>query len=44
MLLTQINVAYYQELMAGLRAAIAAGRLTDFIGETRQGWARGLDA
>ena len=32
MLLTQINVAYYQELMAGLRAAIAERRLEDFIG------------
>ena len=26
MLLTWINLAYYQELMAGMRAAIAAGR------------------
>jgi queuine tRNA-ribosyltransferase len=41
MLLTQANVAYYQELMAGLRAAIAAGRLADFIAETKEGWARG---
>jgi len=41
MLLTQINVAYYQELMAGLRAAIEAKRLADFIEETNQGWARG---
>jgi queuine tRNA-ribosyltransferase len=43
MLLTQINVAYYQELMAGLRKAIAERRLGDFIGETIEGWARGLD-
>ena len=42
MLLTQINVAYYQELMAGLRAAIAERRLDDFIAETKEGWARGL--
>jgi queuine tRNA-ribosyltransferase len=41
MLLTQINVAYYQELMAGLREAIEVGRLADFIGETKEGWARG---
>jgi queuine tRNA-ribosyltransferase len=41
MLLTQINVAYYQALMAGLRDAIEAGRLVDFIGETKEGWARG---
>jgi len=42
MLLTQINVAYYQELMAGIRAAIAERRLGDFIGLTKEGWARGL--
>ena len=42
MLLTQINVSYYQELMAGLRAAITERRLEDFIGETKEGWARGL--
>jgi queuine tRNA-ribosyltransferase len=41
MLLTWVNLAYYQELMAGLRAAIAAGRLEDFIAETKEGWARG---
>jgi queuine tRNA-ribosyltransferase len=41
MLLTQINVAYYQELMAGLREAIEERRLADFIGETKEGWARG---
>jgi len=41
MLLTWINLAYYQELMAGLRAAIAAGRLSDFVAETKEGWARG---
>ncbi|HEY8262719.1 MAG TPA: tRNA guanosine(34) transglycosylase Tgt [Methylosinus sp.] len=41
MLLTQINVAYYQELMAGLRLAIEERRLADFIGETKEGWARG---
>lgn len=41
MLLTWVNLAYYQDLMAGLRAAISAGRLADFIAETREGWARG---
>ncbi|GEP09894.1 tRNA guanosine(34) transglycosylase Tgt [Methylobacterium gnaphalii] len=40
MLLTWNNLAYYQELMADMRAAIAAGRLADFIGETKQEWAR----
>ncbi|TGD94760.1 tRNA guanosine(34) transglycosylase Tgt [Methylobacterium nonmethylotrophicum] len=38
MLLTWNNLSYYQDLMAGLRRAIAAGRLSDFIGETREGW------
>ncbi|KMO38759.1 queuine tRNA-ribosyltransferase [Methylobacterium variabile] len=38
MLLTWNNLSYYQDLMAGLRRAIAAGRLQDFIGETREGW------
>ncbi|GJE56299.1 MULTISPECIES: tRNA guanosine(34) transglycosylase Tgt [Methylobacterium] len=40
MLLTWNNLAYYQELMAGMRAAISAGRLADFIGETKAEWAR----
>jgi queuine tRNA-ribosyltransferase len=30
MLLTWHNLHYYQELMAGLREAIGAGRLADF--------------
>jgi queuine tRNA-ribosyltransferase len=30
---TQHNLFYYQSLMAGLRSAIAAGRLDAFIGE-----------
>jgi queuine tRNA-ribosyltransferase len=41
MLLTWINLAYYQDLMAGLRGAIAAGSLADFVAQTREGWARG---
>ena len=41
MLLTWVNLAYYQELMAGLRAAIAAGGLRDFIARTKAGWAEG---
>ena len=40
MLLTWNNLSYYQDLMAGMRAAIAAGRLADFCDETREGWAR----
>ncbi len=38
MLLTQINLAYYQQLMAGMRAAIAKGGLADFCAQTRLGW------
>ncbi|MEH3146054.1 MAG: tRNA guanosine(34) transglycosylase Tgt [Methylobacterium frigidaeris] len=40
MLLTWNNLSYYQDLMAGLRRAIAAGRLQDFVAETREGWER----
>ncbi len=41
MALTAVNIAHYQDLMAGVRAAIAAGRLADYIAETKAGWARG---
>jgi queuine tRNA-ribosyltransferase len=41
MLITSINLAYYQELMAGMRAAICAGRFADFLATTQDGWARG---
>jgi queuine tRNA-ribosyltransferase len=41
MLLSEINLAYYQELMTGMRAAIAAGRFADFRGQTREQWAKG---
>ena len=41
MLLSEINVAYYQELMAGLRIAIAQGHLADFVAEAKAGWAQG---
>ncbi|MEM1265719.1 MAG: tRNA guanosine(34) transglycosylase Tgt [Pseudomonadota bacterium] len=33
MLLTWHNLHYYQELMAGLRSAIAAGKLAEFVAE-----------
>jgi queuine tRNA-ribosyltransferase len=39
MLLTWNNLAYYQELMAGLRGAIAAGRLADFRVQVKAEWA-----
>jgi queuine tRNA-ribosyltransferase len=40
-LLTMVNVAYYQELMAGIRAAITVGNFTNFCAQTRESWARG---
>ncbi len=40
-LLSTINLAYYQSLMAGMRAAIEAGRFAGFCGQTRAGWERG---
>ena len=41
MLLTWHNLHYYQELMAGLRAAIAAGRLAAFVAGVRGRSGRG---
>ena len=41
MLLTWNNIAYYQQLMRGIREAIAAGRFADHAAETSEGWARG---
>jgi queuine tRNA-ribosyltransferase len=43
MLLTWNNLAYYEALMAGGRAAIAEGRYADFAASTREAWARGED-
>jgi queuine tRNA-ribosyltransferase len=40
MLLTWNNLAYYQDLMAGARAAIREGRFADYCSATREGWAR----
>ncbi len=40
-LLSTINLAYYQELMAGMRAAIERGGLADFHAVTKAGWERG---
>ena len=39
--LTEINLAYYQELMAGARLAIGEGRLDAYIAETQRNWAEG---
>ncbi|MGQ0610649.1 MAG: tRNA guanosine(34) transglycosylase Tgt [Paracoccaceae bacterium] len=41
MLLTWHNLHYFQELMQGLREAIAAGRLAEFAAAFRDGKARG---
>lgn len=41
MLLTWNNLAYYQDLMAGIRKAIEEGRFADFMAETQEEWARG---
>ncbi len=44
MALTAINLAYYQDLMAGARRAIAERRLGEFIAEVKTGWAEGEKA
>ncbi|TPW31324.1 tRNA guanosine(34) transglycosylase Tgt [Pararhizobium mangrovi] len=41
MVLTWNNLAYYQNLMAGIRAAIEAGRYADHVEAVRAEWARG---
>ena len=40
-LLSTVNLAYYQFLMSGMREAIAAGRFAAFKAETMAGWERG---
>ncbi len=40
-LLSTINLTYFQELMAGVRAAIAAGQFAEFRATAKDGWARG---
>lgn len=41
MLLTWNNLAYYQQLMQGVRSAIETTRFDDFVGETQAAWATG---
>lgn len=41
MLLSEINIAYYQSLMQGIRAAIRDNRFGAFREETKAEWARG---
>jgi queuine tRNA-ribosyltransferase len=40
-LLTMVNLSYYQELMGGMRAAITAGRFEEFREQTLATWAQG---
>ena len=40
-LLSTINLAYYQALMAGMRAAIAVGQFDDFQVATKAQWEQG---
>ena len=39
--LSEINLAYYLDLMAGARQAIGEGRLAAYIDDARRGWAEG---
>jgi queuine tRNA-ribosyltransferase len=41
MALTAVNLAYYQELMAGCARRSPNSRFADFAAEVRAGWARG---
>jgi queuine tRNA-ribosyltransferase len=41
MLLTWNNLAYYQELMAGIRQAISEGTFEAFAAQTQEDWAKG---
>ena len=41
MLLSWNNIAYYQDLMQGIRKAIAEDRFADFYAETIEAWAKG---
>jgi queuine tRNA-ribosyltransferase len=41
MILSQINLHYYQELVRGCRAAIEAGGFADFAAQTRAQWSQG---
>jgi queuine tRNA-ribosyltransferase len=39
--LTEINLAYYHDLMSGAREALAEGRLDFYISEAQRNWAEG---
>jgi queuine tRNA-ribosyltransferase len=40
-LLSSINLHYYQDLMRGMREAIGQGRFEEFRASTKDGWAKG---
>src|SRR5580692_4218103 len=42
-LLSIVNLYYYQDLVAGARAAIAAGRFADFVAQSHAQWAAKSD-
>ena len=42
MLLTWVNLSYYQQLMAEIRNSIAGGRYSDAVDEIKAGWSGGL--
>ncbi len=42
-LLSVVNLFYYQDLMAGARAAIAAGRFADYVAQATQQWSAKRD-
>ena len=44
MLLTAHNLTYYAQLMAGMRVAIEAGRLTEHVADVRSGWTQSSPA
>ena len=41
MILSLANIGYYQELMEGIRSAIAAGRFAEFHARTKAAWTAG---
>jgi queuine tRNA-ribosyltransferase len=41
MLLSEINIAYYQDLMRGIREAVSQGNFAEFRERARADWARG---
>jgi queuine tRNA-ribosyltransferase len=43
MLLSWANTAFYQDLMAAMREAIAAGRFADWAAETKRRFAGGSE-